>query len=432
MIERARYLDKLIRKKENGLVKVITGVRRCGKSYLLFELYHSYLNSIGIDDGHIIELALDLDANSTYRDPFELGKYIRSKIVDKKKMYYVFLDEIQMVEEAVNPDAHSVEIKIGFVDVVLGLMKIKNVDLYITGSNSKMLSTDILTQFRGRGDEIRVNPLSFAEFCSAYKGDKHDAWKDYYTYGGMPLILSQTTHADKSNYLRTLIQKIYLDDILAHNKINSERSVLEDLLNIIASSVGSLTSPSNLSKTFLSVKNKKISEETIAKYLDFFVDAFIVYKARRYDVKGRKYIGAPLKYYFSDIGLRNVWLNFRQTEETHIMENIIYNELLVREFDVDVGIVEYNYRDEDGKSKRKQLEVDFVVNQADRRYYIQSALYVGTTEKRLQETNSLNRIDDSFKKIVVVKDDIIPWHDEKGVLYVGIEQFLLDESAMEL
>ena len=432
MIERNRYLDKLIRKKENGLVKVITGVRRCGKSYLLFELYHSYLNSVGVDDKHIIELALDLDANSTYRDPFELGKYIRSKIVDKDKMYYVFLDEIQMVEEAVNPEAHSVEIKIGFVDVVLGLMSIKNVDLYITGSNSRMLSSDILTQFRGRGDEIRVNPLSYAEFYSAYKGDKHVAWKDYYTYGGMPLILSRTTHADKSNYLRTLIQKIYLDDILAHNKINSDRSVLEDLMNTIASSVGSLTSPSNLSKTFLSVKNKKISEETISKYLDFFVDAFIVYKARRYDVKGRKYIGAPLKYYFSDIGLRNVWLNFRQTEETHIMENIIYNELLVREFDVDVGIVEHNYRDEDGKSKRKQLEVDFVANQADRRYYVQSALYVGTTEKRLQETNSLNRIDDSFKKIVVVKDDIIPWHDEKGVLYVGIEQFLLDESAMEL
>lgn len=432
MIERKRYLDKLIRKKENGLIKVITGVRRCGKSYLLFELYHSYLNSIGVDDKHIIELPLDLDANSTYRDPFELGKYIRSKIVDKNKMYYVFLDEIQMVEEAVNPEAHSVEIKIGFVDVVLGLMKIKNVDLYITGSNSKMLSTDILTQFRGRGDEIHVNPLSFAEFHSAYKGDKRDAWKDYYTYGGMPLILSQTTHADKSNYLRTLIQKIYLDDILARNKINSERSVLEDLMNIIASSVGSLTSPSNLSKTFLSVKNKKIGEETVAKYLDFFVDAFIVYKARRYDVKGRKYIGAPLKYYFSDIGLRNSWLNFRQIEETHIMENIIYNELLVREFDVDVGIVEYNYRGEDGKNKRRQLEVDFVANQADKRYYIQSALYVGTTEKRLQETNSLNRIDDSFKKIVVVKDDIIPWHDEKGVLYVGIEQFLLDESAMEL
>ena len=347
-------------------------------------------------------------------------------------MYYVFLDEIQMVEEAVNPDAHSVKIKIGFVDVVLGLMSIKNVDLYITGSNSRMLSSDILTQFRGRGDEIHVNPLSYAEFYSAYKGDKHVAWKDYYTYGGMPLILSRTTHADKSNYLRTLIQKIYLDDILAHNKINSDRSVLEDLMNTIASSVGSLTSPSNLSKTFLSVKNKKISEETVAKYLDFFVDAFIVYKARRYDVKGRKYIGAPLKYYFSDIGLRNAWLNFRQTEETHIMENIIYNELLVREFDVDIGIVEHNYRGEDGKSKRKQLEVDFVANQADRRYYIQSALYVGTTEKRLQETNSLNRIDDSFKKIVVVKDNIIPWHDEKGVLYVGIEQFLLDESAMEL
>ena len=269
MIERTRYLDKLIRKKENGLVKVITGVRRCGKSYLLFELYHNYLNSIGVDDDYIIELALDLDANSTYRDPFELGKYIRSKIVDKDKMYYVFLDEIQMVEEAVNPDAHSVKIKIGFVDVVLGLMSIKNVDLYITGSNSRMLSSDILTQFRGRGDEIHVNPLSYAEFYSAYKGDKHVAWKDYYTYGGMPLILSRTTHADKSNYLRTLIQKIYLDDILAHNKINSDRSVLEDLMNTIASSVGSLTSPSNLSKTFLSVKNKKSARRRLLNILTF-------------------------------------------------------------------------------------------------------------------------------------------------------------------
>lgn len=432
MIERKRYLDKLIRKKENGLIKVITGIRRCGKSFLLFNIYHSYLNSIGVKDEQIIELALDDDANIMYRNPLELGKYIRSMIVDTNKKYYVFLDEIQKVATIKNPYLEDSAEKIGFVDVLLGIMKIKNADIYVTGSNSKMLSSDILTEFRGRGDEIRVNPLSFAEFYNAYEGDKREAWREYFTYGGMPLVTAQKTHADKSKYLQDLFDKIYLDDIIARNNINKNKSVLEDALNVVSSSIGSLTSPHNLANTFSSKKNIKIDEETVMKYLDSFIDAFILYKAQRYDVKGRKYIGSPLKYYFSDIGLRNARLNFRQLEENQIMENIIYNELLVREFNVDVGVVEYNYRAEDGKSKRTQLEVDFVANRASQRYYIQSALSVGNEDKRLQETNSLNRIDDSFKKIVVVKDDIIPWHDEKGILYIGVERFLLDENAMNL
>ena len=432
MIERKRYLDKLIRKKENGLIKVITGIRRCGKSFLLFNIYHSYLNSIGVKDEQIIELALDDDANIMYRNPLELGKYIRSMIVDTNKKHYVFLDEIQKVATIKNPYLEDSAEKIGFVDVLLGIMKIKNVDIYVTGSNSKMLSSDILTEFRGRGDEIRVNPLSFAEFYNAYEGDKREAWREYFTYGGMPLVTAQKTHADKSKYLQDLFDKIYLDDIIARNNINKNKSVLEDALNVGSSSIGSLTSPHNLANTFSSKKNIKIDEETVMKYLDSFIDAFILYKAQRYDVKGRKYIGSPLKYYFSDIGLRNARLNFRQLEENHIMENIIYNELLIREFNVDVGVVEYNYRAEDGKSKRTQLEVDFVANRASQRYYIQSALSVGNEDKRLQETNSLNRIDDSFKKIVVVKDDIIPWHDEKGILYIGVERFLLDENAMNL
>ena len=432
MIERKRYLDKLIRKKENGLIKVITGIRRCGKSFLLFNIYHSYLNSIGVKDEQIIELALDDDANIMYRNPLELGKYIRSMIVDTNKKHYVFLDEIQKVATIKNPYLEDSAEKIGFVDVLLGIMKIKNVDIYVTGSNSKMLSSDILTEFRGRGDEIRVNPLSFAEFYNAYEGDKREAWREYFTYGGMPLVTAQKTHADKSKYLQDLFDKIYLDDIIARNNINKNKSVLEDALNVVSSSIGSLTSPHNLANTFSSKKNIKIDEETVMKYLDSFIDAFILYKAQRYDVKGRKYIGSPLKYYFSDIGLRNARLNFRQLEENHIMENIIYNELLIRGFNVDVGVVEYNYRAEDGKSKRTQLEVDFVANRASQRYYIQSALSVGNEDKRLQETNSLNRIDDSFKKIVVVKDDIIPWHDEKGILYIGVERFLLDENAMNL
>ncbi len=432
MIQRQRYLDKLVEKKENGMVKVITGIRRCGKSYLLFEIYHQYLNSIGVDDDHIIALALDDDENIRYRNPLELGQYIRSLLVDKDKMYYVFLDEIQKVATIPNPYLEGTDEKVGFVDVLLGLMKIKNLDLYVTGSNSKMLSSDILTEFRGRGDEIRVNPLSYKEFYDAYGEDKRHAWRDYYTYGGMPLVLMQKTSQDKSKYLHDLFDKIYLDDIMARHKISYDKYVLDDLLDIVASSVGSLTNPIKIANTFSSLKGMSVTNDTIGKYLDYFIDAFMLYKAKRYDVKGRKQIGSPLKYYYSDVGLRNARLNFRQQEENHIMENIIYNELRVREFDVDVGIVRVTTRTDEGKNKNVQYEVDFVANRGSRRYYIQSAFAIPDEEKREQETRSLVKIQDSFKKIVVVREDIEPWHDDNGILYIGIEQFLLDETAMDL
>ena len=429
MIERKKYLDMLIRKKENGMVKVITGIRRCGKSYLLFDIYHKYLNSVGVDDSHIIELALDDDENIRWRNPIELGRHIRGLITDKERMYYIFLDEIQKVAEIPNPYLPGTNETVGFVDVVLGLMKIKNADIYVTGSNSKMLSSDILTEFRGRGDEIRVNPLSFSEFYNAYTGDKHDAWQEYFTYGGMPLVMLQKTHEDKAAYLRDLFDKIYLDDIITRKSIGHAKSVLEDLLDVISSSVGSLTNPLKLSNTFASVKKMSITDDTIAKYLDYFIDAFLLYKARRFDVKGRKYIGSPLKYYFSDIGLRNARLNFRQQEENHIMENIIYNELRYRDYSVDVGMVEYNHKNAERKSVRSQLEIDFVANNGSDKLYIQSAFNVSDEEKRRQEVNSLKRVNDSFRKIVVIKDNIIPWHDDDGIYYIGIEKFLLGEET---
>lgn len=432
MIERKKYLEKLISKKENGLVKVITGIRRSGKSYLLFNIYKDYLKSIGVDDNCIIALALDDDENIKYRNPIELGKYIRSLTADESKNYYVFLDEIQKVVTIQNPYIEGVEDKVGFVDVVLGLMKHDNIDLYVTGSNSKMLSSDILTEFRGRGDEIRVNPLSFKEFYNAYEGDKHNAWQEYYTYGGLPLVMRKNSHEEKAKYLHSLFDKIYISDIIERNKILHDKSVLDDILNIISSSVGSLTNAGKIAKTFKSERQVNISDDTVSRYLDFFIDAFMIYKAERYDVKGRKYIGSPLKYYFSDVGLRNARLNFRQQEENHIMENIIYNELCNRDFSVDVGVVEYCYKDENKKSKRVQLEIDFVANKGSKKYYIQSALTVGDEEKRQQEVRSLNRVGDSFKKIVVVKDNIIPWHDDDGILYIGIERFLLDENSMDV
>ncbi len=432
MIERKKYLERLISKKENGLVKVITGIRRCGKSYLLFNIYKSYLKSIGVDDECIVCLALDDDENIKYRNPLELGKHIRSLTSDDSKTYYVFLDEIQKVVTIQNPYIEGVEDKIGFVDVVLGLMKRDNIDVYVTGSNSKMLSSDILTEFRGRGDEIRVNPLSFEEFYNAFDGDKRDAWPEYYTYGGLPLVMKRKGHEEKAKYLQSLFDKIYLGDIIERNKILHDKSVLDDILNIVSSTVGSLTNAGKIAKTFKSEKQVNISDDTVSRYLDFFIDAFMLYKANRYDVKGRKYIGSPLKYYFSDVGLRNARLNFRQQEENHIMENIIYNELCNRDFSVDVGVVEYCYKDENKKSKRTQLEIDFVANKGSKKYYIQSALTIADEEKRVQEIRSLKRVGDSFKKIVVVKDNIIPWHDDDGILYIGIEQFLLDENAMDM
>lgn len=431
-IERNEYIQKLIQKKDNGRVKIITGIRRCGKSYLLFELYTKYLRENGVGEDQIIGLALDELANAKYRNPFALDTYIREQIHDNTKKYYVLIDEIQFVSEVQNPYIEDTTAKITFIDVVLGLMKIKNVDIYVTGSNSKMLSTDILTQFRDRGDEIRVYPLSYAEFYKVFEGDQHDAWMDYCTYGGMPVTLYLNTHEEKSRYLRDLFAGTYLKDVIERHSVQNDTDVLDALLNIVASAIGSLTNPSRLSNTFDSEKHLKISSATIEKYLGYFQEAFLLSKAERYDVKGKKYIKTPSKYYFTDVGLRNAKLGFRQQEETHIIENILYCDLLRRGYDVDVGVIEHNYKDKDGKSARSQLEIDFVVNRGNERYYIQSALSVADPEKREQEIRPFLRIPDSFRKIVVVGGRMHPWKDDNGILYIGIEQFLLDEKAIDL
>lgn len=430
--ERKQYLDKLIQKKGNGRIKIITGLRRCGKSYLLFSLYKNNLLSDGVEEDQIIELALDEVGNARYRNPFELDAFIKARMTDRNKRYYIFLDEIQFVAAVQNPYVDNPEEKITFVDVVLGLMKLSNADVYITGSNSKMLSSDILTQFRDRGDEIRVYPLSYAEVYEHYQGDKRNVWREYYTYGGMPLVWTMETHEERSLYLRSLFSQTYIKDILERNHINNDEEVLDILLNVIASSVGSLTNPSRLSNTFSSERHMCVSPASIDRYLRYFMDSFLIKKAERYDVKGRKYIKTPSKYYFSDVGLRNAKLGFRQQEETHLMENIIYNDLIRRGFDVDVGVVEQNARDSSGKSVRKQLEVDFVVNSSCERYYIQSALSIEKKEKQKEEIASLIRIPDSFKKIVVVKDYIQPWCDDRGIHYIGVEDFLLDENILSL
>ncbi len=425
---RKQYLDQLIRKKDNGRIKIITGLRRSGKSYLLFTLYRQHLINSGIPAEQIIGLALDEIDNARYRNPFELNNFIKERTSDTAKRYFVFIDEIQFVTEIQNPFVDDPNEKLNFIDVVLGLMKLPNVDLYVTGSNSKMLSSDILTQFRDRGDEIRVNPLSFAEVYENYSADKRGAWRDYYTYGGMPLVWLSETHEERSRYLRDLFTRTYMKDILERHQIKNDTEVLDILLNVLASSVGSLTNPSKLSKTFDSERHIKISSDTIDTYIGYFMDAFVLQRAQRYDVKGRKYIKTPVKYYYSDVGLRNARLGFRQLEETHLMENVIYNDLIRRGFDVDVGVVEQNIKTDDGKNARKQLEVDFIVNRGDERCYIQSALSIDDADKQLQEITPLLRIPDSFKKLVVVKDYIKPYRDGYGIQYVGIEDFLLDEG----
>ena len=430
MLARKAYLEKLIAKKDNGKVKVITGLRRSGKSVLLFQLYREYLLREDVPEGQIISLALDIFENVKYRNPMELDRFIRERITDKKKRYYVFIDEIQYVSEIPNPYVDDPEAKITFIDVVLGFMQMPNVDVYVTGSNSKMLTTDVLTQFRDRGDEIRVFPLSFAEFYAAYEEDKRGAWQDYYTYGGMPFILSLNSHEDKSRYLRDLFEKTYIKDVLERNKILNDSDVLSSLLDIIASGIGSLTNPRKLSNTFKSERQQAVAPDTIDKYLSFFQNAYLIQKAERYDVKGKKYIKTPCKYYYSDPGLRNARLSFRQIEETHLMENVLYNDLIRRGMDVDVGVVELATRDNEGRKVRKQLEVDFVVNRGYDRYYIQSALSIADPEKKQQEIASLIRIPDSFKKMVVVQGYMKPWKDENGIQYVGIEQFLLDENIL--
>ena len=413
-IKRQQYLDQLIASQRNGLIKIITGIRRCGKSYLLFKLFHEHLNSQGISDDHIIEVALDDRTNKELRDPDNLLKYIKEQITDKN-LYYIMLDEVQMVDE--------------FTDVLNSLLHISNADVYVTGSNSHFLSTDVVTEFRGRGDEIHLFPLSFSEYCEGYKGTIDNAWKDYYTYGGLPLILTLDTDKKKEDYLNNLYKSVYLVDVLERHKIKN-MGEFDELLRIIASSIGAPCNPTKLANTFKSVKNVAIHHQTINKYLGFLEDAFLVEKSIRYNIKGKKYINTLAKYYFSDLGIRNALLGFRQQEETHIMENIIYNELRTRGYHVDVGMVEVREPDKSGKLFRKQLEVDFVVNQGSQRYYIQSAFAMPTLEKEAQESASLLRIKDSFKKIIIVKDDIKPKRNEDGILTIGLKDFLLDKNSL--
>lgn len=424
-IARNRYLEKLIKLRNNGQVKIVTGIRRCGKSFFLNTIYRDYLLHDGVSKDQIIMLDLDDNLNARYRNPMELSDYLRSAVADQSQRYYILIDEIQNVKPVSNP--YLPEEKIGFVDVLNGLKNLPNVDVYVTGSNSKMLSADIATEFRGRGDIVPLFPLTYDEFYASYPGEKRFAWREFVMYGGMPKLLSIKSHEDKAQYLSDLFSLIYIKDVIERNRLKADEAVLDDLLNVISSAVGSLTNPTRIADTFLTVKKLKIKNASISHYLDCFVDAFVLQKAFRYDIKGRAYIETPLKYYFSDIGLRNVKINFRQQEENHILENVLFNELKARGFSVDVGVVPVRYKEEDGKDRYAQLEVDFVVNRGERRYYIQSALSVADDSKRLQEVNSLNRIDDSFIKMVIVKDDILPWVDEHGVRYVNVEDFLLTE-----
>ncbi|WP_432790479.1 ATP-binding protein [Mycoplasmopsis bovis] len=427
-IKRDYYLNKLIKKMNNGRVKIVTGIRRCGKSYLLLKLFYDYLLSKEISKDQIITLTLEDIEFLEYRNPLRLNEYIKSKIVDENKNYYVIIDEIQYCETIKNPYLENSNYDVGFIDVLLSLVKKSNVDVYITGSNSKMLSTDVLTQFRDRGDEIRLNPLSYGEVYNLFE-NKQKALEHYMIYGGLPEIYSYESDEQKSKYLKDVFTKTYIKDILERHNIFNEKEILETLLNFISSSIGSLTNPSKLSNRFLSTKNIKIGSKTISNYLDYFCESFIISKAQRFDIKGGSYFSTPLKYYFTDIGLRNAWLNFKQIDKSHIMENIIYNELIKREFNVDVGVVEHRER-ENNTLKKIQLEIDFVINKAHQRYYIQSALNIDTYEKQQQEIRSLINVKDSFKKIVIIKDNIIPRHDENGVLYIGLEQFLLDEDII--
>ncbi|MDF9628054.1 ATP-binding protein [Mesomycoplasma ovipneumoniae] len=430
IIKRDFYLNQIIDKKENGRIKIITGIRRCGKSYLLFNFYRDYLLSNGTKENQIITIALDEIDNIEYRNPFRLNEYIKQKTKNINKMYYIFIDEIQLSENVSNPYVETNEKNITFVDVLLSLMKHSNLDIYITGSNSKMLSSDLLTQFRDRGDQVHVNPLSFAEVYELFD-DKSEALEHYFVYGGMPHIYKLQNDEQKSHYLKQLFKQTYIKDILERNQIYNEQQILEILLDFTSSNIGSLTNPSKLANRFLSEKQIHISSNTIFKYLKFFEESYIIQRAYRYDVKGSKYFSTPLKYYFSDIGLRNARLNFRQIENTHIMENIIYNDLLRRGYNIDIGVVEYEFKN--GSTRRKiQLEIDFVINKGHKRYYIQSAFNIDNLEKKEQEITSLKKIDDSFKKIVIVRNKIIPKHDENGILYIGLEDFLLNESIIDL
>ena len=414
-IKRDFYLQQLVDGKQNGLIKIVTGIRRCGKSFLLFKLFRQYLLDVGVDSDHIIQIALDDIENANLREPLPLYKCIKANMTDEE-LYYILLDEVQLVPR--------------FEEVLNSLLRIDNADVYVTGSNSKFLSSDIITEFRGRGDEIHLYPLSLSEYCEGTGLSPAEAWKDYYTYGGLPHTLSLGTEKKKIDYLNNLFESVYLIDILERHRIKN-KAEFEELVKIIASGIGAPTNPTKLENTFKSVKKINIDSVTISRYLGYMQDAFLIEKAERYDVKGKKHIGSLAKYYFTDIGLRNAILGLRQQEETHIMENIIYNELRRRGCKVDVGMVEQRFVDNDGKWQRKQLEVDFVVNEGNQRYYIQSALALPDEEKRKQEMGSLLRINDSFKKIIIVKEDIKPWRDENGILTMGLLDFLMNADSLE-
>lgn len=410
------YLNKLISKRHNGLIKVVTGVRRCGKSYLLFELFREHLRNDHVPDDHIIEMAFDAYENKKYQDAEVFFPYLTERINDQEQ-YYVLLDEVQLLAD--------------FESILNSLVRRKNVDVYVTGSNAKFLSKDIITEFRGRGDEVHMYPLTFAEFMSVYEGERADGWRDYVLYGGLPLVLNFATPDQKGDFLKSLFEETYLSDIIGRNNIRN-KAELEELLNILSSAIGSLTNPSKLSATFKSEKGKTISKTTIKRYIDYLEDAFLIDSAIRYDIKGKKYIDTPSKYYFTDLGIRNAMLNFRQVEETHAMENIIFNELKVRGYNVDVGVVVMNETDQTGKKVRKQLEIDFVCNKGSKRYYIQSAFAMLDEKKMQQEQRSLINTGDGFKKIIITKGAIAPLYNETGVLVMNVYDFLLNPDSIEL
>ena len=414
-IKRDIYLEQLKIRKNNGMIKIITGIRRCGKSFLLFVLYKKYLLENGVDKDHIIEIALDGIENEELRDPKKCFQYIKNEMKDEQ-MYYLLLDEVQFMPR--------------FEEVLNSLLRIQNIDMYVTGSNSKFLSSDIVTEFRGRGDEIRIYPLSFAEFYTAFGGDYDDAWNEYMIYGGLPQVAQFSEERQKAEYLKNIFTNVYIKDVVERNKIHNVDEI-NTLIDILASAIGAPTNPTKISNTFKSDRGIIYNNKTISNHIDYLAEAFLISKANRYDIKGRKYVGANLKYYFSDVGLRNARLNFRQQEPTHIMENIVYNELLVRGYNVDVGIVDVMAKNVDGKRVRKQLEVDFVVNQGSQRYYIQVAYDMTSEEKQTQELNSLRNIPDSFKKIIIINGTKKPWRNDEGFVIMGMKYFLLNADSLE-
>lgn len=426
-IKRDLYLNKLIEKQGNGMVKIVTGIRRCGKSYLLFELFRNYLLSSGVKKEQIIALSLDDDENEEYLDPSSLSKYLKSQITNDEDMFYILLDEAQL---AISEEEYKNKGMIKLYGILNSLLKRRNVDIYITGSNSKFLSSDILTEFRGRGDEIRVHPLTFNEFMSVYSKDPYEGYRDYSLYGGLPFVAKIKTPEEKIRYLNDLFKNTYLKDIIERYHLKGD-VVMDTLVDILSSDIATLTNPTKLVNSFIS-HSIKTNANTISTYIDYLIDAFIISKAQRYDIKGKKYIGSPFKYYFEDIGLRNARLNFRQIEPTHAMENILYNELIVRGFNVDVGVVEKYLKNSNGQNTIALLEVDFVCNKGSQRYYIQSAYSLPDIKKMEQEQASLDRIDDSFKKVIVVQDNVAAWHNEKGYLIINILDFLLNPNSLEL